>query len=236
MSSLHFVRHAQASLFSQDYDQLSAHGLRQSALLGDYLSQQKLRFDNVFVGPRLRHRQTAQTAIPSLKNHPADMIEIPELDEHHVDRLVTAHGEEIGKLFPRVAEYQAVFRASGSDDERRRSFAILFEEVANLWVAGRCPSFGIESWTEFCARVNAGIDRMISLTAKGQNAIAFTSAGTVAVTLHRALKCPDAVALGLGWRVWNCSITGYAFSRDRFTLDQFNALPHLSDRADWTYR
>ena len=236
MSSLHFVRHAQASLFSKDYDQLSEHGLRQSALLGEYLSQQEMWFDHVFVGPRLRHRQTAQTAIPSLKNNSAGMIEIPELDEHHVDRLVTRHCEEIGKLFPRVAQYQAIFRAAGSHDDRRRSFAILFEEVANLWVRGECPSFGVESWTEFCTRVNAGIDKMISLTAKGQDAIAFTSAGTVAVTLHRALKCPDAVALGLGWRVWNCSITGYAFSSNRFTLDQFNALPHLSNRADWTYR
>ena len=77
---------------------------------------------------------------------------------------------------------------------------------------------------------------MMSLTGKGQNAIAFTSAGTVAASLHRALKCPNEVALALGWRVWNCSLTGYAFSRDRFSLDQFNAMPHLSDRADWTYR
>ncbi len=215
---------------------LSEHGFRQSALLGDYLSEQQLQFENVFVGPRLRHRQTAETAIPSLKNNSAGMVEIPELDEHHVDRLVSEHSKEIGKLFPRVADQHAAFRAAESNTDRRRTFAILFEEVANLWVAERCPLFGIESWSEFCARVNAGIDKMISLTAKGQDAIAFTSAGTVAVTLHRALKCPDEVALGLGWRVWNCSITGYAFSRDRFSLDQFNALPHLSNRADWTYR
>lgn len=236
MSSIHFVRHAQASLFSDDYDQLSDHGFRQSSLLGDYLNEQQLRFDNVFVGPRLRHRQTAETAIPGLKNDPSAMVEIGELDEHHVDRLVSGHAKELGKLFPRVADGYAAFRAADSNQDRRRAFAILFEEVANLWVTGQCPLYGIESWADFCSRVNAGIDKMISLTGRGQDAIAFTSAGTVAVTLHRALKCPDEVALGLGWRVWNCSITGYAFSLDRFSLDQFNAVPHMSDRADWTYR
>ncbi len=179
MSSIQFVRHAQASLFSDDYDQLSDHGFRQSSLLGDYLNQQQLKFDKVFVGPRLRHRQTAETAIPELKKDPAAMIEIAELDEHHVDRLVSDHAGDLGKHFPRVADRYAAFRAAESDQDRRRAFAILFEDVANLWVTGQCPLYGIESWDEFCARVNAGIDKMISLTGKGQNAIAFTSAGTV---------------------------------------------------------
>jgi broad specificity phosphatase PhoE len=236
MSSLLVVRHAQASLFADDYDQLSEHGFRQSALLGEFITAQNLGFSNVFVGPRLRHRQTAETAIPAVKDDPSSVIEIPELDEHHVDRLVAEHSEELGKLFPRVADLYASFRAAESDRDRRRAFAILFEEVATLWVNDQCPSFGVESWVDFCARVNAGIDKVISLTGKGQDAIAFTSAGTVAATLHRALSCPDGVALGLGWRVWNCSITGYAFSRNRFSLDQFNAVPHLTDRADWTYR
>lgn len=236
MSSLLFVRHAQASLFADDYDQLSEHGFRQSELLGAYFDAQKLQFANVFVGPRLRQRQTAETSIPALKDNPDAVIEIPELDEHNVDQLVSQYSAELGKLFPRVADHHASLRVAESDRDRRRAFAILFEEVANLWVAGECPSFGVESWVEFCARVNAGIDKMMSLTGKGQNAIAFTSAGTVAASLHRALQCPDKVALALGWRVWNCSLTGYAFSRDRFSLDHFNAIPHLPNRTDWTYR
>jgi broad specificity phosphatase PhoE len=236
MSSLHIVRHAQASLFADDYDQLSEHGFRQSALLGEYLSDQQLQFDYVFVGPRLRHRQTAETAIPEIASDPSAVIEIGELDEHQVDRLLSHHVAELSEQFPRVAECRAAFHAAESDQDRRRTFAILFEEVANLWVKGECPLFGVESWAEFSARVNAGIDRMIAMTGKGKKAIAFTSAGTVAATLHRALQCPDEVALGLGWRVWNCSLTEYAFSRHRFSLDQFNAVPHMSDRADWTYR
>ena len=236
MSNLLFVRHAQASLFADDYDQLSEQGFRQSALLGDYLAAYGAPFDQIFVGPRRRHRQTAETALPILQDQPERMVEIPELDEHQVDRLVSNHAQELGKEFPAVAQCHDALRAAETNRDRRRAFAMLFEAVATLWVNDQCPLFGIESWSDFCARVNAGIDKMTEQTGRGQSAIAFTSAGTLGVTLHRALNCPSEVALGLGWRVWNCSLTGYAFSRNRFTLDQFNALPHMPSRDDWTYR
>ena len=236
MSTLLVVRHAQASLFADDYDKLSEQGYRQSELLREFVDQQQIHFAKVFIGPRLRHRQTAETALPRLTENQSSLIEIPELDEHHVDQLVSQHAAEIGKRFPRVADAHARFRSAESDQQRRRGFAILFEEVANLWVAGQCPLYGIESWQDFCLRVNSGIDTIVSSTGKGQDAIVFTSAGTIAATLLRALKCPDAVALGLGWRLWNCSITRYAFSANRFSLDQFNTLPHMPDQADWTYR
>ena len=62
-----------------------------------------------------------------------------------------------------------------------------------------------------------------------------TSVGPIAVSVQRALRCADDVALELGWRLWNGSLTEFVFSADRFTLDVFNALPHLA-RSDWTYR
>lgn len=236
MSRILFVRHAQASLFAADYDQLSEQGFRQSRLLGEYFRDSGERFDCYFVGPRRRHRQTAETAVQTGGGPQPALVEIPELDEHHVDRLVTHHAADLGRLYPHVAELQAEFLASVHDRDRRRSFARLFEAVANLWVRGECPSYEIETWREFTARVRHGIDKMVDQIGRGRSAVAVVSAGTVAATLHRALDCPDEVALGLGWRVWNCSLTGYAVSPRRFTLDHFNSMPHLTDRSDWTYR
>jgi broad specificity phosphatase PhoE len=241
MSSLLFVRHAQASLFAQDYDQLSEHGFRQAELLGEFFKAQQQSIDRVFVGPRRRHRQTAQTALESAaleSGSPTslEIVEIPALDEHQVDRLVSEHAAEIGKQFPEISRLGAAFRDAATDRDRRRAFAMLFEAVANLWIHGRCPPFDVETWVDFRARVNAGIDQMIAHTGSGRTAIAFVSAGTIAAAMSRALRCPDEVALGLGWRVWNCSITTCAFSRDRFSLDQFNAIPHLRNQTDWTYR
>ena len=62
MSELVVVRHAQASLFSDNYDQLSELGRRQSAMLGEYLLDRARAhgesFDHVFTGPAVRHRDT----------------------------------------------------------------------------------------------------------------------------------------------------------------------------------
>jgi hypothetical protein len=43
------------------------------------------------------------------------------------------------------------------------------------------------------------------------------------------------MALEVNWRVRNCSLTEFVFTKDRFTLDSFNALPHLENPALWTY-
>ena len=60
MSSLTLVRHAQASFFADNYDQLSEQGESQSTALGNYWLAQDRRIDEVYVGPRARHQQTAE--------------------------------------------------------------------------------------------------------------------------------------------------------------------------------
>jgi len=235
MSSIVFVRHAQASLFESDYDQLSDRGRRQASELGRYLARHGHSFDEIYTGPRRRHRQTAELVVAPSDKAPA-MIELAELDEHHVDQLTTHHLEKIGAEFPDILAHSADFRSSRDSAERQRSFGRLFEAVANLWVENRCPLFGIESWPEFYERVNDGIGKITAHGGRGRSVLVFTSAGTIVAALRRALSCPDEVALGLGWRIWNCSLTEFVFSGDRFSLDRFNVVPHLDDRRDWTYR
>jgi broad specificity phosphatase PhoE len=70
----------------------------------------------------------------------------------------------------------------------------------------------------------------------GKRIVAFTSGGPIGVTVQFALGAPDRAALELNWRVRNSSLTEFVFTRDRFTLDMFNAAPHLDDEALLTYR
>ena len=63
----------------------------------------------------------------------------------------------------------------------------------------------------------------------------FTSGGVIGTAVRLALDAPDRMALEVNWRVRNCSLTEFVFTKDRFTLDSFNALPHLEDPALWTY-
>ena len=240
MSSITFVRHAQASLFASDYDQLSELGLQQADWLGKYLVSldigENAGFDEIYIGPRRRHRQTAEAMFQRAPQLAGPLLELPQLDEHHVERLVTEFIERIAAAFPEVRQLHQVFLAAKAGLARQQAFARLFESVAGLWVTNRCELYGVESWSEFTLRVNAGIDAITQRGGHGRRVLVITSAGTIVATLLRALHCPDEIALGLGWRIWNCSLTRFAFSDGRFTLDQFNALPHFHDRQMWTYR
>ena len=58
MSSVHLVRHGQASFGADDYDQLSELGWKQSARLGEYWRERGRTFDRVIMGTLRRHDET----------------------------------------------------------------------------------------------------------------------------------------------------------------------------------
>ena len=64
----------------------------------------------------------------------------------------------------------------------------------------------------------------------------FTSGGFIGSAVQLALAAPDRTALELHWRLRNGSLTEFAFTRERFSLDSFNTVPHLDDPALWSYR
>ena len=237
MSSLLLIRHAQASLFEADYDQLSERGEKQALKLGEYLTSQNLTFDEVYIGPRERHRRTAEIAAQCYRaadRQWPDMVTLEELDEHHVDRIL-AREDGLADRIPGTKKLVESFADASEPADRQKRFQLLFEAVARLWVAGDLD-FGIETWAEFKTRVNAGIDRITRGQSRSRRIAVITSVGPLTVALQRALGYSDEVALVTGWRIWNCSLTGCVFTGNRFTLDSFNSLPHLPDRREWTYR
>ena len=235
MSSIAFIRHAQASLFDKNYDHLSELGGQQAEVLGRYLAHQRCRFDEIYIGPCRRHQQTADSVREFLGDGFPAPTQIAEFDEHQVDQLVGGHVEELAKQFPEVARLTRDFQAATEDSTRRKSFARLFGSIAQLWVGNRCPLFGLESWHDFHNRVNDGISGIVSRGGRGRRILVLTSAGTIAVAAQRALGCSDTHVLQLAWRLCNCSINSFLFSGDLFSLDQFNAMPHFSQRSEWTY-
>jgi broad specificity phosphatase PhoE len=239
MSTLALVRHAQASFFAENYDQLSPLGEQQARLLGQDWVRRGLRFDEVFTGPRVRQIETAALAGEAFAQDGLEWPEpqfVGELDEHQVDRLIKASMSEIVKHDPKIARLHADYRAAQAPADRHRTFQLMFEEVVMLWVAGKVSAPGIETWHEFGRRVRAGMKRILDGQKRGRSIAAFSSVGAITVCLQAALDCSDRKALDLGWRLRNCSITDFVFTKDRLTLEGFNAYPHLQDPALWTYR
>jgi len=85
MSKLYFFRHAQASFMADNYDQLSAHGEKQSEELGKYLVKKEFHFDKIFVGPLSRQKRTFEIVANQFSKNKKEIpqpVFIEELKEH----------------------------------------------------------------------------------------------------------------------------------------------------------
>jgi broad specificity phosphatase PhoE len=234
------IRHAQASFLEQTYDKLSAIGETQARRLGQYWARQKILFDGVCSGPRVRHKQTAKIVAAVYRNVGIpfpEPVEIPDFDEyqaeavlkHGLPRLVESN-DEVRKL------QQAFQNSSGSD--RLANFERMFEMLITKWVDGELVLPAVESWPEFCARADRGLSKCIDAHGRGQQLAIFCSAGLIGVAMRRALHLTSQHTLRTTWMVRNSSFSEFLFSRinDRFSLSTFNSFPHLDDVSLLTYR
>jgi broad specificity phosphatase PhoE len=151
-------------------------------------------------------------------------------------------GSLLHRLAPELADRDHEFaglveryRKSAGVHERARSFQRMFEALTLHWLTAS-ELTGLESWPAFRGRVQRALDRIRAGPGSGRRVVAFTSGGFIGTTVQFALGAPHRSALEVSWRLRNCSLTEFIFSGDRFSLDGFNALPHLEDPQLWTYR
>lgn len=239
MSRLLLVRHGQASFLEQNYDQLSATGERQARLLGEYWSHRRMVFPRVYSGPRSRQIETARIVGEIYKDSGLPWPEVQvmqEFDEYHGEWVMESSLAALADRDPQVRDLQQAFLNASTPGEKHKTFQRLFEVVIGKWVSGEVHVENIESWPEFCARVQRGLSLVCSANGSGEDVAVFSSGGPIGVSLQRALELSPENTLKVAWMARNCSITEFLFSRDRFTLSTFNAFPHLDDPSLLTYR
>ncbi len=239
MGYLVLVRHGQARTFEKESDQLSSLGEEQARTLGKFWIRQGVGFDEVYSGALTRQWRTAELAgqcfIEAGLNWP-QLQTTPELNEY--DSVGITH-----RLIPALAERDAHFREllaaferNKQAADRNRHFQKMFEAVTSVWLGGEFEVEGVEPWRSFQARVRAAIKRIIAAEGSGRRVAVFTSGGVIGLSVQNVLNAPERAALEINWRVRNCSLTEFVFSRERLSLDSFNAIPHLDDPALRTYR
>jgi broad specificity phosphatase PhoE len=212
MSTLTVVRHGQARPFDSNPDQLSALGEEQARILNAYWKRLGVTFDEVWSGSLLRQRQTAELAFGA-----------PNISEDWNEY------DANGILHNFAPPYDL---EPGAD--RNRKFQKVFEPAMLSWMAAEeHPS--VETWTTFRSRVLRGLRRLQD-GPSNRNVVLFTSGGPVSVLVQAAIAGHERSFLEINWRVKNCSITEFTFSRDRISLDTFNALPHLERAEHRTFR
>lgn len=238
MSVLTLIRHGQASFFADNYDQLSELGERQSRALGEYWARRGLKFDEVYTGPRVRQRHSAELAVASARQAGQacpDPVVLQDLDEYDLKGLTRLLAPELCRkdsAFAQVVERH--LRSEGP--ERMRDFQGMFEPLLLYWQSGTAAEQNMETWLAFRGRVQRAIRQFQENGGNGRRVAVFTSGGFIGSAVQFALAAPDRTALELHWRLRNGSVTEFAFTRDRFSLDSFNTVPHLDDPALWSYR
>ena len=208
MSTLTVVRHGQARPFDSNPDELSALGEEQARMLGEYWKRTEVGFDEVWSGSLTRQRQTAELAA-------ARDIQISD-DWNEYDANGILH------------HYAPPYELEDSAD-RNRKFQKIFEPAMLGWLAAE-EHATVETWGLFRARVLRGL-RTIQDGPSNRSVALFTSGGPISVLVQAAIGAAERSFLEVNWRVKNCSITEFTFSRERLSLDSFNAVPHL-DRAE----
>ena len=239
MGILFLVRHAQASFLEQNYDKLSKLGEAQAHLLGEYWTQRNIVFDRACVGPCVRQKDTIEL-VSAVYNQaglkfPKPLV-LPEFDEYQAEAVLERSLPGLLEVNQGIRDLHAAFQSSSDSAGRRVTFQKLLEAVVGEWVHGAiCPP-GVETWLQFCSRVNSGLAKFLSAGGHGERVAIFTSGGPIAVAMQRALQLSPESTLQVSWMSRNCSWSEFLYTAQRFTLSAFNVHGHINDPAMLTYR
>jgi broad specificity phosphatase PhoE len=239
MGILYIVRHGQASFLEENYDKLSELGDGQARLLGEHWVARRIIFDRIGVGPCVRQKDTAKRVsavyLHAGLNFPEPII-LPEFDEYQGEAVLRGSLPLLLENDPRIRDLHAAFQSATTTAAKRASLQKLFEAVVGDWVSGVIRLEGVETWPEFCARVNSGLAKFLSAGAHGERVAIFTSGGPIAVATQRALHLSPESTLQMTWMSRNSSWSEFLYSAGRFTLSSFNIHGHIDDPAMLTYR
>ncbi len=240
MGILFLVRHAQASFLEQNYDKLSQLGEAQARLLGYYWAQRNVIFDRVCVGPCVRQKDTARLVSEAFEqkglSFPQPLV-LSEFDEYQGEAVLERSLPGLVKDDQSIRDLHFAFQSATDSCRRRPTFQKLFEAVIGKWVQGAITPDGVETWEEFCSRVNFGLSKFLSAAGRGGERVAiFTSGGPTAVAVQRALQLSPERTLQVSWMSRNSSWSEFLHDSERFTLSSFNSHGHIVDPAMLTYR
>jgi broad specificity phosphatase PhoE len=239
MSHIILVRHAQASFLEPDYDRLCANGEAQAGLLGEYWSRRGVVFGCAYSGPRVRQRETARIVAEAYRSAGLafpEAVVMSEFDEYAAEAVLRECLPQLLQVDAEINEWHRAYEDSREAGERRKTFQKLFEAVIAKWVAGETEAAGVESFHEFCSRVERGLAQVERDTPPAASAVVFTSAGPIGAAMRRALHLSAEDTMRLTWMSRNASFSGFLASGERFTLSTFNAHPHLDGDSLLTYR
>lgn len=228
MGTLYLVRHGQASLGADDYDQLSALGQCQSERLGLYFAEKGLRFEAVLTGGMRRHAQTWAGIATGMRAaaHAADAAP-PVLEASVWPGLNEYDSAAV------IASVHAGPHAKPTTPEAYRAHFRLLRQGLLQWASGDVVPQGMTSYQDFAQGVVAALDHVRSQH-RG-NVLLVSSGGPIATAVAHLMGAKPEAFVELNMRLRNTAVCELDFNPKRCVLQTFNTLAHLDAPAfaDW---
>jgi len=229
MSTIHLVRHGQASAGTDDYDRLSELGKEQSRLLGNWWHKQGFEAELALNGSLSRQRDTASISLDAARFKPLrrEHTGLNEYDHLAVD---IQHGSGLK-----------------SDDPESMTFEDYVDIMQRWREASPNPATvpvcdtrsdndtgnTLESWHGFAARGWQTVHDTQREHGEASHLVFFTSGGVIATLLSQVLDLDFAHTVDIIWRIRNTSITTLHYDgNNKARMIDFNTVPHLQAQHD----
>ncbi len=230
MGKIYYIRHGQASVFSDNYDQLSELGHEQARALGRFLKQEKVNIDQLYCGPLQRHRETVAGLLDGMEIS-QETTEINGLKEHEgysiLKKYMPALVEEDDKIRELVNRPWTDFK------EQIKHHIRVYEYFSLEWARGSYDhiiSDEYQSWHTFAKAASDAYQKITSETSSGETSIVVTSGGPKAIACGKAMKLDTENILRTSWVIYNCSLSEFLVNSERTSLSSFNHITYLENK------
>lgn len=218
MGHLYLVRHGQASLGEDNYDQLSERGHAQSLRLGQYWRELGVQFDHVICATMQRHHQTLAGIAQGMQQD-LSALSWPGLNEYDAEAVI-----ESVHAAPRERPTTA--------SAYRQHFQWLRQGL-NQWALGHVQPKGLPTWSEFVHGVTSALDH--AHRSDAGHVLVVTSGGPISIALGHVMGLSEHARIELNLQMRNTSISELRKAANGYRVVSFNTLPHLASplHQDW---
>ncbi len=201
MTTIYLVRHGQASFGAESYDKLSPNGEQQAKILGQYFDDILKESPYVVAGSMQRHQQTAKISLAECFPE-SEIVTIPAWNEFN-------HQQFFAQYEPRFNQPELLKADVAQHANPRAYLSKIFEGAIERWTGGDYHHEYEESWPEFKARVENGLQHLCDELANTQPryAVVFTSGGVISVAVGKLLGLSPEKTFALNWAIANTSLT-----------------------------
>lgn len=221
MAEIYLVRHAQASLGADNYDQLSVRGHEQARVLGEFWRELKLSFDLVICGTLHRHGQTLDGILHGMGDLAPQMprVDWPGLNEYDSHAVIACAHPDLMAQTQTQEGYKAHFRA--------------LRDGLSLWMQAQAQPKGMPTYAEFVQGVRGALTH--AQQSGAQRVLMISSGGPISTALGELMGLDVATRIELNLRLRNTAVNEIVMNPQRLSVVSFNQIAHLQTPAylDW---